>query len=64
VVWAADAVDDDRFLLFEIYQDRAAADANGRQGWFERYMAEAGALLADVPTLTWATPRWSKGVPD
>jgi quinol monooxygenase YgiN len=63
VVWAADYADDDKFVLFEIYRDRAAAEANGRADWFGRYMAEAGPLLADPPIVISATPRWSKGVP-
>lgn len=62
-VWAAGDADDDRFVLFEIYRDRAAADANGRTGWFAQYMAEAGPLLAEAPAMTSATPRWCKGVP-
>ena len=63
VVWAADEADDDRFLLFEIYADRAAAEANAKASWFMDYMAEAGPLLAGVPTMTSAVPRWAKGVP-
>lgn len=63
VVWAADEADDDRFVLFEMYRDRAAAEANGRESWFAAYIAETELLLAGTPTITWATPRWCKGVP-
>jgi quinol monooxygenase YgiN len=63
VVWAADEADGDRFVLFEIYRDRAAAEANSRASWFAAYMAEAGPLLAEMPAMMSAVPRWCKGVP-
>lgn len=62
VAWAADEADGDRFVLFEIYRNRAAAAANGKQPWFAAYLAEVGPLLDGPPAMTSAVLRWSKGV--
>jgi len=62
VVWAADDTDDDAFVLFEIYSDKTAADANAKAEWFAEYIAASGPLLAGPPTMTLGTPRWTKGV--
>lgn len=62
VVWCDDDQDPDAFVLFELYSERAALEANASAPWFGEYMAAVGPLLAGQPEVTMATPRWSTGV--
>jgi quinol monooxygenase YgiN len=63
IVRAADEGDEDAFVLFEVYRDRAAMDANVQADWFSSYMAAVAPLMATAPAMTTAVPRWTKGVP-
>jgi quinol monooxygenase YgiN len=61
VVWTA-LDHPDKFQLFEIYADPAAAAANAQAEWFGAYLSETMPLLAGPPEMVQGTPRWSKGV--
>ena len=62
VVWCDDDQDPDVFVLFELYAERSAFEANAGSPAFGAYMAAAGPLLAGQPEVLMATPRWSTGV--
>jgi quinol monooxygenase YgiN len=60
VVWCADENDPDTFYLIEIYRDRAAQAANSQAPWFFEYLGAVQPLLAGMPEVMSATPRWVK----
>ncbi len=55
-----DNADADTFYIFEYYTDIKAFEANAQQPWFAEYMAAAGPLLAGMPEVGMATPKYIK----
>lgn len=60
VIWCADDQDPDSFYLVELYRDREAQAANSQAPWFYAYLGAVQPLLAGMPEVAIATPRWMK----
>ncbi len=55
-----DAGDADAIVVFQRYVDSAAARAFLEEPSYQRYLAESQHLLAGPPTVTTASPYWSR----
>jgi quinol monooxygenase YgiN len=59
-VYAFDAADENVIRICEIYETRAAFEANAGADWFAAYMAAAMPLLDGQPEFHMAMPQWVK----
>ena len=59
-VYAYDVEDQDIIRISEVYETKAAFEANAQSEWFSAYIQEAMPLLDGEPEIHIATPQWVK----
>lgn len=59
-VYAFDLQDENIIRITEVYETKAAFDANSQGDWFAAYMQEAMPLLDGEPEFHMAAPQWIK----
>ncbi len=59
-VYAFDVHDETIIRITEVYETKAAFEANAQADWFAAYMAEAAPLLDGEPEFHLGVPQWIK----